>query len=180
MFKDLSKVAKSKRNKMTAVAKDKHKEILLLGNDLLFPGGGESMADKVGGKEFFQKLLCEAPCEGPCHADKGFSDGWPGPNPGDGWPAGFECPNIPGWEGNRWDGEGKAVGEGASGAPKRSNGLDYMALFNMYMLQYGNGDYYNPEAIQPTNNLNLYSNIAGPDVLCMGETGWYEIDGLGG
>lgn len=177
MFKDFSKISGNNRNKIVDVAEDKHKEILLLGNDLLFPGGGESMAEKIGGKEFFKQLLCDAPCEGPCHSNEGFREGWPGE--GGRWPEGFDCPNIPGWEGHRWDGEGADVENGSTTAPRRANGLDYMALFNMYMLQYGDGDFYNPRAVQPVNNLNFYNNISGPSILCASQAGFYEIDGLG-
>jgi hypothetical protein len=172
MFKDLSTVSNFNQAKMAAIAEDKHKEILMLGNDLLFPDG-ESVADMVGGEEFFKQLLCDTPCSGPCHADRDYSAEWPGTSGR--WPEGFHCANTPGWEGNRWDGEGAGVENGETGPVRRSNGLDYMALFNMYMLKYGSGDFYNPHSIQKSNNLVAFNYISGPDVLCTEVTGHYEI-----
>jgi hypothetical protein len=175
-FKDLSGVSNSNQNKMVDIADQANKEILLLGNDLLFPGG-ESIAEKIGGKEYFMGLLCDAPCSGPCMKPEDYgTNPWQAGN----WPEGFECPNTPGWKGNRWDGTGtdpQAPDSPVRGQSRKGNGLDYMALFNMYMLQYGTSSFYNPNAPEKSPNLSLQNTngILGPSVLCIGETGNYIL-----
>jgi hypothetical protein len=176
-FKDLSEVSNLNQSKIVDMADKANKEILLLGNDLLFPGG-ESMAEKIGGKEYFMGLLCDAPCSGPCMKPEDYETfTWQAGN----WPEGFECPNTPGWKGNRWDATGtdpQAIDSNERGQPRKGNGLDYMALFNMYMLQYGTSSFYNPNAPEKSPNLSLQNTngILGPSVLCIGETGNYILD----
>jgi hypothetical protein len=176
-FKDLSEVSNLNQSKIVDMADKANKEILLLGNDLLFPGG-ESMAEKIGGKEYFMGLLCDAPCSGPCMKPDDYgTNPWQAGN----WPEGFECPNTPGWKGNRWDGTGtdpQAPDSPVRGQSRKGNGLDYMALFNMYMLQYGTSGFYNPNDPEKSPNLSLQNTngILGPSVLCVGETGNYILD----
>lgn len=175
-FKEMSNVSNFNQGRIVDMADQANKEILLLGNDVLFPGG-ESMAEKIGGKEYFKSLLCSAPCTGPCKKGINYGEGW---NAGARWPEGFECSNTPGWKGNRWDNTGEdpdAPGQPAPGAPGRSNGLDYMALFNMYMLKYGTDDFYNPSAVEPNPKLTITndSELTGPSVLCALGKGIYEI-----
>ena len=178
MSKDFSDISNGNKEIITATADYFNKEILLLGNDLLFPEG-ESTADWVGGEAFFRSLLCAAPCEGPCHFNRGGTDyNYPVPDPNDGWPNDFRCANVLGWEGNRWDGSGADVTLGSITPAKKTNGLDYMALFNMYMLKYGDGDFYNPENPQTSFRLQLRDDIEGPAVLCADEIGQYSIKGI--
>lgn len=135
-FRDLS-VNKKKNRRVIRLAQKNHKEILLLGNDLLFPKG-QSVAEKVGGDQFFKKMLCTAPVDGPCHVPDGYKDNWPWGGGDIYWPN-FDCTNIPGWEGSRW----QSLHIDDKGfysewlPPRRTNGLDYMALYNMYVLMYG-------------------------------------------
>jgi len=134
-FRDLS-INKKKNRRVIKLIKKNRKEILLLGNDLLFPQG-KPVAEKVGGKAFFKEMLCTAPIDGPCHASPGYKDGWPWGGGDKYWPR-FDCNNVPGWESSRW----QELHTGEDGflegwqPPKRSNGLDFMALYNMYVLAY--------------------------------------------
>ena len=134
-FRDLS-INKKKNRRVIRLIKKNRKEILLLGNDLLFPEG-KPVAEKVGGKAFFKEILCIAPTNGPCHAPKNFKDNWPWGGGEKYWPN-FECTNVPGWESSRW----QELHTGEDGflegwnPPRQTNGLDFMALYNMYMLGY--------------------------------------------
>lgn len=131
-FRDLGEMKKRKRKKMLKLSKQLHKEILILGNDLLFPAG-KSLAEDLGGQVFFDSLLCMAPLGGPCHIlyekdsiRASFE------------PHGFECDNVPGWESSRWEEPNWTKnGQLKSWCPsRRSNGVDYMVLYNMYRLMY--------------------------------------------
>jgi hypothetical protein len=128
----------------------------MLGNDLLFPDG-ISMADAAGGKEMFEAFLCAAPCNGPCHFDN-YNGAWPDRNEGR-WPNNFNCPNIWGWEGNRWDNKTDNGNYNVKKSDRRTNGLDYMALYNMYMLKYGTMDFYNPKSIKESDKLTISTKI---------------------
>ena len=134
-FRDLS-INKKKNRRVIKLAIKNKKEILLLGNDLLFPEG-KSVAEKVGGKAFFEKMLCTAPIDGPCHIPADYKEVWPWGGGDKYWPD-FECTNVPGWESSRW----QELHTGEDGLltgwnpPRRTNGLDFMALYNMYVLEY--------------------------------------------
>ena len=153
--------------KVFGLAKKFGKEIYLLGNDLLYPSG-TNIVDQYDLKDYFKDLLCSAPCGGPCTRESNY--GTPNPFP---WPA-FECSNTPNWLGHRWDSDGRdVIGGGETNLrPRQFNGLDFMALYNMYALanstfepsQAGNNDYYVPNA------------ISGPSTLCIGQSGNYLIN----
>jgi len=158
--------------KVFALAKNFGKEIYLLGNDLLYPSG-TNVVDQHDLKGYFLELLCSAPCGGPCTRESNYGTGWPfeDPNP---WPE-FECSNTPNWLGHRWDSDGRDVIGGGEGdlRPRQFNGLDFMALYNMYALANStfepapadNNDYYVPNA------------ITGPSTFCLlGQSGNYSIN----
>ena len=137
-YKDFSTLKRRKRRKVIRFSKRLHHEILILGNDLLFPKG-DKVAEDLGGQDLFYKMLCEAPLSGPCHAEKDYKAYWPWGGGARYWPQGFECDNVKGWEGDRWqthlwtkDGRPKEWIP-----PRRGNGLDYLALYNLYRLAYG-------------------------------------------
>lgn len=143
-----------------SAASTQNVEVLILINNLLYPQG-ENLSTN---REFFEELLCKAPCGGPCYKQQGYG----GQSPMI-WPD-FDCPNEPEWFGQRWETHG-------FGENRLFNGLDYLALFNIYMLHYNvpANQYFNPE--RHTGNVSFGSGtlINGPDKLCPVNIGNYEI-----
>ena len=136
-YTDFSFLKKRKLRRLLKIEKQLKKEILLIGNDVLFPKG-KSMADEIGGQKFYQSFLANAPLDGPCHDNKKVRTTWPYGGGADYWPQGFDCDNIVNWEGNRWSSNNwDTDGYRKDWAPPmRSNGLDYLALYNIYILRY--------------------------------------------
>lgn len=133
-------------------------EIMILINNLLYPGG-DNLSTNQG---FFEELLCKAPCGGPCIKQQGYGDSDP-----ENWPE-FDCPNEQEWIGQRWETHG-------TGGNRLFNGLDYMALHNIYRLHYGMPNkFYNPDHPDDYSALG-YGRIDGPDVLCPVEAEKYTI-----
>jgi hypothetical protein len=135
--------------------KDLHKEIYLLANDLLHPGGN-GVADAVG-KDWFLERLCSAPCNGPCQKSWDYDTRYDDPKINPTYPVArpaFECANTPYWLGQNWDGSGiknELEGKDTIKQDKITNGLEFMALFNMYMLRYEHDkQFYPPGKFQST------------------------------
>lgn len=136
----------------------RNQEIYQIMNNLLYP----SPPNLAISKSFFKDLLCSAPCGGPCKKEEQF-DGTHVQE--------FECPNTPNWVGQRW--ESHTTG---SDANRQFNGLDFMALYNLYLLQFPEEQtsYFNPE--KPEGDVGLYNgNIGGPNLLCSGNSGTYSV-----
>ncbi len=85
----------------------------------------------------------------------------------------FDCANTPEWLGQRWEGDNNHDQD--RNENRQFNGLDYMALYNIYLLHYGtNGqDYFNPD--RPQDNPSSGNNMTGPDALCPVHTGAYQV-----
>ena len=164
------------RQRIINACKDDKMEILLLMNDLLHPAAPNVMDDENQEelKDKFEQMLCDAPCEGVCFKPVGYD------NHDDSWPE-FDCANTPDWIGQRWEGYGYPPPNQAAWdkrLPRQYNGLDFMALYNTYMLNFPEEQtpYYNPdrpEAISFGNALGE-ENIEGPTTLCPGESGSYR------
>lgn len=143
-----------------SAAETQNMEILILINNLLHPGGSNLSTNQP----FFEELLCKAPCGGPCYKQPNYGGDQP-----QNWPE-FDCPNEPEWVGQRWETHGY-------GNNRLFNGLDYMALHNIYRLHYNLPNrFYNPKSPAPIRNLGS-GRIVGPDVLCPVSTGQYELIG---
>ncbi len=150
------------------------KEIFLIANDVLHPGG-EPATNEIQ-KNVFLHMLCTAPCSGPCTKGDFYDDIFatePNAVPV------FDCPNTPNWLGQRWEANDGSRPERviADGIGRRFNGLDYMSLFNLYALRYHPNDLYrNPETADGVQN-TLWTNnrISGPSRLCPEEIGQYSI-----
>ena len=145
-------------------------EILPLINNLLHPSVDGS--DIGLNKQFFKDMLCGAPCGGPCSKEDDYDEARMTTRPG--LPE-FDCPNTTSWTGQRWEG-------GNSGGNRQFNGLDFMALYNLYLLYYPEERtaYFNPE--RPGGEISLGSgHIDGPDLLCPNQnndpsnTGHYQL-----
>jgi hypothetical protein len=137
-------------------------DILPLMNNLLYP----QQPDIGINKELLKRMLCSAPCEGPCHKAGGYPI--PGPK---GWPE-FDCPNVIGWMGQKWENTNPLTHH----LSWQSNGLDYMALHNLFMLYFPEEkeNYFNPE--RPDGNIAFNADkISGPNILCPVDTGSYSI-----
>lgn len=158
-------------------------EILGLINNLLFPEGDNVPVNK----QFFLDMLCSAPCSGPCRkaatyeSDKAAGllvpDSLGGPVI---YPE-FECPNTPHWTGQRWEGEGDDLDWPNIWQSRQFNGLDFMALYNIFLLHYPEEQpiyYYNPS--RPEAQYGGYlpgeDKISGPITLCPGESGEYTLN----
>ena len=133
-------------------------EILLLMNNLLHPEGNNLGVNQA----YFEALLCNAPCQGPCRKQDGYNDNDPA------WPS-FDCSNTPRWQGQGWETGGD------NGISRLFNGLDYMALYNIYLLHFNQPvtNYYNPERA-PRNASFGSAYITGPSLLCADQTAYYE------
>ncbi|MBN8680948.1 MAG: hypothetical protein J0M29_22175 [Chitinophagales bacterium] len=154
---------------------DDKMEILVLMNDLLHPAEPNIMDDEANAdlKALFEEMLCSAPCDGPCFKPEGYD------NQTDDWPE-FNCANTPHWIGQRWEGAGYPPKKwSALYAARQFNGLDYMALYNTYMLCFPQEQtpYYNPERPEPTTTGHLLgeAKIEGPTTLCPGASGSYLL-----
>ena len=136
-YQDLSKIEPSEAARMVRVSRRLHKEVLILANDVLFPEG-TPLSNRLGGQAFFDSLLCSAPYGGPCHLPDEYRPMAHATQQGKRLPHGFDCDNIPGWETTRWE-EPNWTKDGRlkhwTGA-RRSNGLDYLILYNLYRLHY--------------------------------------------
>ena len=156
---------------------DDKMEILLLMNDLLHPLPPNIMddEDQIELKNRFKQMLCDAPCGGVCFKPIGYD------NHDASWPE-FECANTPNWIGQRWEGYGYPPPNQAAWEerqPRQYNGLDFMALYNTYMLNFPEEQtlYYNPDRPEPTSTGHLLGEekIEGPTILCPGQMGNYEL-----
>lgn len=156
-------------------------EIYLLINNLLFPAPPNLSVDK----SWFEALLCTAPCGGPCQKpadyDQTSADGLNIPPPAGPvvWPQ-FDCPNTPHWTGQRWEGLGGDLDWDNIHEARQFNGLDFMALYNIYLLSFPEEhteEYYNPDRPQeiPYGHLFGHDRINGPTTLCPGTMGSYSI-----
>jgi hypothetical protein len=156
---------------------DDKMEILLLMNDLLHPAPPNLMdnEDQDELKNRFEQMLCDAPCEGVCFKPVGYD------NHDASWPE-FDCANTPDWIGQRWEGYGYPPPNQQAWderAPRQYNGLDFMALYNTYMLNFPEEQtpYYNPDRPEPTSDGHLLGEdkIEGPSTLCPGQSGSYLL-----
>jgi hypothetical protein len=170
--------------KFVNAALDSEKEIYLLINDLLHPeepnlvGEGDEFD---GLHDYFRQLLCTAPCGGPCIKPYNYdaiAESDANESPQVIWPD-FECSNTPDWTGQRWEGNSGGPDWAEEYRARQFNGLDFMALYNLYLLRYPNEQttyYYNPEMPDPFPAY-LYGEdkIEGPTTLCPGQTGMYKL-----
>jgi hypothetical protein len=103
-----------------------HVEIYAMMNNLLFPAQPNIPIDR----SFFEEMLCSAPCQGPCVKPADY-DGY---QEALGFPE-FTCANVPDWTGRRWETKWRHENEDhGSFNSEIFNGLDFMALHNIYML----------------------------------------------
>jgi hypothetical protein len=151
-----------------------NKQLYPLINNLLHPGGTDIPVDKA----YLENLLCSAPCEGSCSKKPDY-DAVRAQQPS-AWPA-FECPNTPGWTGQRWDGTGQDIND-QKWSNHIGNGLDYMVLHNMYLLKYHpNEAFYNPARFNANamgvspNRYNGDDFIQGPGLICPGVSAQYKV-----
>lgn len=159
---------------------DDKMEILLLMNDLLHPQEPNIMDDEGNAdlKALFEEMLCSAPCDGPCFKPKGYDEKGDIQN----WPE-FDCANTPHWIGQRWEGYGYPPPSQQAWNDRYSarqyNGLDFMALYNTYMLNFPQEQtpFYNPDRPEPTATGHLLgeAKIEGPTTLCPGASGSYLL-----
>jgi hypothetical protein len=166
----------AKQKIIDACVEDKM-EILLLMNDLLHPGEPNIMDDEANAdlKAMFEEMLCSAPCNGPCFKPIGYDN-----RPED-WPE-FNCANTPHWIGQRWEGYGYPPPNQQAWNDRRArqyNGLDFMALYNTYMLCFPEEQtpFYHPDRPEPTPAGHLLgeNNIEGPTTLCPGTSAAYLL-----
>jgi len=161
------------------------KPIFFLMNDLLHPeepnlvGPGDDLA---AFKLIFEEMLCRAPCGGVCIKPFGWDEAKEGDEnsiPQKKWPD-FECANTPEWTGQRWEGSGGGPKWEELYLARQFNGLDFMALYNLYMLRYPDAQtaYYNPERpeVTPYGRFLGENKIEGPTTLCPGESGSYLLN----
>ena len=134
---------------------NQNQEIYAIINNLLYPATPNLPIDK----SFFEELLCSAPCGGPCKRTVNSIDHT------------FDCPNTPNWTGQRWE-----TNNSSSNDNRQFNGLDFMALYNLYLLQFPEEQiaYFNPDRPQGEVGLGA-GNIGGPDYLCGGKSGEYTV-----
>lgn len=171
------------RNKVINACMTRDKQILLLMNDLLYPAA-PNVANTEARKAMFQSMLCSAPCGGTCAKPANYDAVRAAgalANPQVTWPE-FTCPNTPGWTGQRWEGPGDPVDWSSDWMQlgRQFNGLDFMALYNMYMLEFPEerAPFYNPDRPEPliTGHLLGEDQITGPTTLCPGQTGTYSLN----
>ena len=161
------------RNRIIDACLTRNKEIFLLMNDLLYPAL-PNVVDTEALKTMFERMLCDAPCSGVCAKSITYD-----PNNSEGnWPE-FDCANTPGWTGQRWEGPGGAANWFNPLTGRQFNGLDFMALYNMYMLHFPEEQppFYNPARPEPIASGHLLGEdkINGPTILCPGQTGVYTL-----
>lgn len=109
-----------------------NKQIYLLENDLLYGTIGNNTLEE----SWYRNLLNAAPCNGLCSKSSDYDK----PDPGKKWPL-FDCANTPGWvNSQRWESgpDQYEVYDELQHYPRNQirNGLDFMALFNLYFLRY--------------------------------------------
>ena len=160
---DIGEESNHRKNFFISEMEDQNLDILKLINDLLYPGGANLCTSED--QAFFERLLCSAPCAGPCRK----RDDYPDSNPD--WPY-FVCSNTPRWQGQGWETGGD------NGHSRIFNGLDFMALYNIYMLRYHDTPqapftYRNPDHPPQNGEFNL-GYITGSNFLCLDETEYYE------
>lgn len=148
-----------------------NKEIFPLINNLLHPEEPNFSLNP----EFFESMLCSAPCGGPCSKKEDFEQGQidspehPVLNP-----INFDCANTHNWLGQRW--EGGNDHDWTRNENRQFNGLDFMALYNIYLLQfgtYGQPPYFNPD--NPEGSVSNGDNISGPYAMCPGAMSTYQV-----
>ncbi|MFN0215327.1 MAG: hypothetical protein ACKVT2_13810 [Saprospiraceae bacterium] len=164
------------KNRIINACIDDKLEILLLMNDLLHPEEPNLMDDEAREdlKNMFEQMLCDAPCEGVCYKPIGYD------NRSDDWPD-LDCANTPHWIGQRWEGYGypPPPDRWDERKPRQYNGLDFMALYNTYMLRFPEErtPYYNPKRPELVNgSLPNEDKIEGPTTLCPGQTRLYSLN----
>lgn len=167
----------AKQKIIDACVEDKM-EILLLMNDLLHPGEPNIMDDETNAelKALFEEMLCSAPCDGPCFKPDYYDDLNPAEVPE------FNCANTPHWIGQRWEGYGYPPPNQQAWQDRKArqyNGLDFMALYNTYMLCFPEEQtpFYNPDRPEPTTYGHLLgeNKIEGPTTLCPGTSADYLL-----
>jgi hypothetical protein len=120
-------------------------------------------------RQELESMLCSAPCGNPCIKQDDFDTLFEEYGPE------FDCSNTPNWLGQRWEGSGTKELTWKDGN-RIFNGLDFMTLYNMYLLQYPSEapmDYYNPQ--RPQNAYAGTQYISGPSALCPVNTAHYEM-----
>ncbi len=160
--------------RLDAYANQKDKEIYLLINKLLYPGPFDWGLDR----QDLEAMLCAAPCGGVCIKPAN----WDGvAAAGTNWPA-FSCANTPKWTGQRWEGDDAIPDWDPTETyqARQLNGLDYMALYNIYMLHYPSEQtpFYPPSGQPATMSYGKVfgeDKIEGPYVLCPGYSGSYLL-----
>jgi hypothetical protein len=161
----------AENEKFSWLVDDYNKEVLLLVNELLHYGPTNEYLPRF--KDGFMEMLCSAPCGGPCRKRTGYPSDANAPN--------FNCSNTPGWLGDRWTGSGKDSDiDFEITSDRQFNGLDYMLLYNMYMLNY-------PNELQSAFDYDITTlgtqpplfvgseKITGPAALCLGESATYAL-----
>ncbi len=147
-----------------------NKQIFQPINNLLYPYGPN--LDKIP-KSYFESLLCSAPCAGPCNKTPDYDQKRANDKFPEYWPE-FECSNTPNWLGQRWEGNGNEINWKVGN--RQYNGLDFMSLYNIYLLNYNEPvqNYYNPKNPTP-NSAFGHNRISGPGTLCPDQTALYTV-----
>lgn len=142
------------------------KEIFPLINNLLHP----DLPNLPINRTLIEEMLCSAPCGGPCSKTTNFGQGidttmFDIPE--------YNCTNTPNWVGQRWEGGNDHTT--VRNENRQFNGLDFMALYNIYLLHYGRGGipYFNPDA--PEGNPGTGGGIVGPAVICPVYTANFQV-----
>lgn len=164
-----------KRNQLRRGGRDLEKEIFLLMNDVVFPEYPHNVKSEED-KDIFRQMLCDAPCGGPCVRPFGYdylvdNIGFPT----------FDCANTPGWTGQRWEGPPHSSSNWdptETYKARQFNGLDYMALYNLYMLNYPEEQtpFTDPASFHDGDDHLLgESQILGPSFMCPFGTGTFTL-----
>jgi hypothetical protein len=156
------------RTRLYNYSTHKDKEIYLLINNLLYPESPNFTLNR----QSLEAMLCAAPCGGVCIKPAN----WDGvAAAGTNWPE-FSCANTPKWTGQRWEGDDAIPDWDPTETylARQLNGLDYMALYNIYMLHYPSEQtpFYPPSGQPATmsyGNVFGEDKIEGPYVLCPGQ-----------
>lgn len=174
---DIGGFSNLKKSIILNYCNDKDKEIYLIMNNLLHPEGPQIDLDKSK----FEAMLCEAPCGGVCVKPENYDEKRKAdldrPEAIE-WPE-FECSNTPKWTGQRWEGKDAIPEWGGIRQARQFNGLDFMALYNTYRLQFPEEQtpFYHPDRPEPISGGHLLGEdkIEGPTTLCPGQTGAYFL-----
>lgn len=125
-------------NSFVAFCLNENKEIYLLQYALLHPEWTREILSHFNEKEL-QNYLCSSPENGHCTQQRKYP-----PEETHIWPE-FHCEMVPGWLGQRWDGKKRddevirifnEKNKDAYPPNKIYNGLDFMNLYNMFMVLY--------------------------------------------